>query len=207
MCGTEAEVVTKAISGDSNALSLLLKERIALLHNLLHGRIPRRWQPVLSVEDVIQETLADAFHDIGRFNPNDHHKLTSWLKNIAECNLRDALRMLEAQKRGGDHRRADPSPAADSRTTLLDVLSASGTTPSKCASDKEALAALEKAIKSLPPDYRRVVQLFDLEGRPIESVAEALGRSRGAVYMLRARAHDWLRESMGDTDNFFSDSA
>jgi DNA-directed RNA polymerase specialized sigma24 family protein len=39
--------------------------------------------------------------------------------------------------------------------------------------------------------------MFDLEGRPVQQIASALQRSEGAVYMLRARAHDRLREILG----------
>ncbi|MBP7937722.1 MAG: sigma-70 family RNA polymerase sigma factor, partial [Phycisphaerae bacterium] len=46
----------------------------------------------------------------------------------------------------------------------------------------------------LPETYRRVVEQFDIEFRPPAEIARALGRSVGAVYMVRTRAHDRLRE-------------
>ena len=60
------------------------------------------------------------------------------------------------------------------------------------------------ALGSLPGDYEKVVRMYDLEGRPIGEVAAELGRSEGAVYMLRARAHDRLREQMGPASKFFT---
>ena len=51
------------------------------------------------------------------------------------------------------------------------------------------------------------MRLYDLECQPPQQVAEALGRSVGAVHMLRARAHDRLRELLGSASKFFSDSA
>jgi len=90
---------------------------------------------------------------------------------------------------------------------LVEVLSASGTTPSGHVAAKEIRAVLEKSISRLPEAYRRVVQLYDLDGKPITHVAQTLNRSPGAVFMLRARAHRQLRELMGATTQYFSDSA
>ena len=66
---------------------------------------------------------------------------------------------------------------------------------------------LEQALRKLPQTYRHVVRMYDLEGQSIEQVAETLDRSQGAVYMLRARAHDRLRHVLGATTKFFSDTA
>ena len=51
-----------------------------------------------------------------------------------------------------------------------------------------------------------VVRLYDIEGRSGPEVATTMGRSRGAVVMLRARAHDRLAELLGSGSKFFSDS-
>ncbi len=79
-----------------------------------------------------------------------------------------------------------------------------GTTPSRHAARGEAHTALERAIAQLPEAYERVVRMYDLECRPAEEVAEALQRSVGAVFMLRARAHERLHEVMGDTSKYFT---
>jgi RNA polymerase sigma factor (sigma-70 family) len=78
------------------------------------------------------------------------------------------------------------------------------TTPSRQAARREAVEILERTLAKLPTDYAKVVRLYDLECRPIAEVARELGRSEGAVYMLRARAHEWLRETMGTESQFFS---
>jgi hypothetical protein len=46
--------------------------------------------------------------------------------------------------------------------------------------------------------------MYDLEDRAIDDVTKALGRTRGAVHMLRARAHERLRELLGAESIFFS---
>ena len=49
-----------------------------------------------------------------------------------------------------------------------------------------------------------LVRLYDLQCRDITEVCTQLGKSSGAVYMLRARAHDRLRENMGGASQFFT---
>ncbi|HEY3242379.1 MAG TPA: sigma-70 family RNA polymerase sigma factor, partial [Phycisphaerae bacterium] len=60
------------------------------------------------------------------------------------------------------------------------------------------------AIGKLPADYAKVVRMYDLEGRSVAEVAAAVGRSEGAVYMLRSRAHDRLRELLASASRFMS---
>lgn len=199
------ERVSKAVAGDMAALSALLRELGPRLRERLS--IDSRWQSVLEIDDVLQVTYLEAFLKIGSFTPGGPNAFFGWLKRIAENNLRDAIKALEAAKR--------PPPAGamsglspfDSGVALLDMLSGGGGTPSRAAAVGEVQSALSRAMESLPPDYAAVVRAYDLEGRHISEVAAAVGRSPGAVHMLRARAHDRLRELLGPQSDFFSQGA
>ena len=127
--------------------------------------------------------------------------------SLAKCNLYDAIRMLEAEKRGGNRRRVDLVQDGDSHVALINLLSSDGTTPSQDLANDEVRGLLEDAIRELPSDYRAVVWRYDINGETVATIAESLNRSPGAIYMLRARAHDWLRVRLGSTSKFFSDSA
>lgn len=91
--------------------------------------------------------------------------------------------------------------------TLLEQLVGTGSTPSRHSARDEAVGILNDVIGKLPPDYGKVVRLYDLEERPAEEVAFSMGRSVGAVHMLRVRAHERLRELLGSESRFFSDRA
>ena len=67
--------------------------------------------------------------------------------------------------------------------------------------------AIEAALAKLLPSYAKVVRRCGVEGRAVAEVAAELGRSSGAVYMLRARALDRLRELLGSESRYFSDHA
>ncbi|MHC5109075.1 MAG: RNA polymerase sigma factor, partial [Planctomycetota bacterium] len=56
---------------------------------------------------------------------------------------------------------------------------------------------LSSALESLPADYETAIRLYDFDGMTIDDVADQMNRSTGAVHMLRARAHDRLRELLG----------
>ncbi len=199
-------LIAQAVDGSPDALSSLLEEFGPLVRREIGPRIPAQWRSVLSEDDVMQQTYADAFRSIGQFVPLGDGSFRAWLASLATFNLRDALRMLTAEKRGGDRKRVGNNPSSDSYDDLLDILSDSGTSPSGRVARNEGASALEDAISSLPEIYQAVVRLFDLECRPIGVVADNIQRSPGAVYMLRARAHDKLRRVLGETGKFFTDS-
>jgi len=200
-------LVEQATHGDREALVALLQCHGPAVRASLAGRIPKRWQAVLSEDDVMQQTYANAVAKIRQFTSGSESSFAGWLETTARRNLRDALKLLQAEKRGGNQRRVQPGGPDDSIMALYEVLSSTGTSPSGCAARDEALTALRRAIQQLPEAYGHVVMLYDLEGRPVEEVAAALKRSPGAVFMLRARAHERLHEIMGRTSNFFSGSS
>ena len=204
MGSSDQDLLGQAAGGNGQALAELLEEHTPSVRRQLMGRIPRRWQALLSVEDVLQQTYTDAFLSIDRFDPEGEASFPSWLAVLARYNLVDALRMLEADKRGKHHRRIQPEAREDSFVAFYELLSAGGTTPSRHVARGEAGSVLRRAIQELSETYRQVAQMYDIEGRPVAEVASALNRSTGAIYMIRARAHRRLCELMGNESKYFS---
>src|SRR5438874_4374691 len=95
------ELLAKATAGDAGALADLLTRDGAAARRALHDAIPIKWQSVLSMDDVMQQTYAEAVVSIGRFENRGDGSFAGWLTQLARCTLIDALRMLEADKRGG----------------------------------------------------------------------------------------------------------
>ena len=207
MADKDHPLLRKAVSGDADALTTLLKKHAPGVRASISGQIPRRWQSVLSEDDVMQQTYADAFADIVHFDPDQDGSFSGWLCRLAQCNLRDAIRMLKAIKRGGRKNRVEIDDPANSAVWLVNMLTASGTSPSRGAAGREAKSLLAHALAQLPSNYRLVVQMFDLQGHDVNTIARRLDRSPGAVYMLRVRAHDRLRTLLGATADFFTDGA
>jgi len=207
MISDENQLTTAAIDGDEAALSALLQRHDSELHGRITSKIGRLYRGLLDADDVLQVTYLEVFLRIGQFTPARSGGFLAWLTQIAENNLRDAIRMLNREKRPQPVKRLTAAMGGDSYSTLMGNLVGSGTTPSRGAAACEIQSIVKEALADLPPDYAKVVRLYDLEFRPIEEVAEAMGRSRGAVHMLRSRGHDRLRELFGEAGKFFSDCA
>jgi RNA polymerase sigma-70 factor (ECF subfamily) len=189
----EDALLQRARSGDTDALTTLLGRHAGDLHEVVRAGIPDRWRALVGAEDVLQETFTDAFVGIGAFEPCGEGALRAWLRTLARNNLRDALRCLQAEKRGGKA----PASMLDALSSLSDLLLAdSRASPSRHAARAEEVAALRAAIEALPPVHRAVVERYDLRGDSVEALAEDLGRSVGAVYLVRNRALRRLREAM-----------
>jgi len=189
-----------AVGGDADALARLLQRYGPAVRRSIRGEIPPQLRAVISEDDVMQESYAEAFLSIHQLSPEG--AFFPWLRRIAKNNLLDATKGLRAERRGGNHARVEAERGDEGALSLFDVLADSGTTPSRGAMRGELEEALTAALAQLPDAYRQVVRLYDLECRPVEQVARRLGCSPGAVYMRRARARDLLREILRDFSNF-----
>lgn len=209
----ERETVIRAAKGDVAALASLAASVTPTLRAALAGEIPQRWQALITVDDVIQQAWADAVVGIGAFEPRGPGSFTGWMITIARHSLLNALRMLAADKRGGSRARvgagsiAGASARSDSSyMDLIDTIAGDGTSPSRAVSREEARTALERALEQLPETYRTVICGYDLDGRSAGDVAHDIGRTPGAMYMLRARALRTLAELIGGPSGILSRS-
>jgi RNA polymerase sigma factor (sigma-70 family) len=89
---------------------------------------------------------------------------------------------------------------------LLDLMAASGRTPSRTIARREAHQAVEAALKVLPEDYREVVRLVYLEGLAVAQAAERMGRTERAIHNLCYKAKRRLREMLGSGSRYLSSS-
>lgn len=210
---TPEELLRKAVAGDAEALSALLREHGPAVQVRLN--LQPQWRSMLEPEDVMQVTYLEAFMQIGRFEPKRGTSFEGWLNQIAQNNLRDAVRGLSRQKQLQPRDRVQ-LPASgggggggggDSYVGLLELLGTASATPSREAGRNETQLLIEQALHRLPADYACVIRLYDLEGKTISEVCAEMKRSSGAVHMLRARAHDCLRQLLGTESMFFSTPA
>jgi len=198
--------LANAIKGDRGALVGLLEELAPALRNRLESKIPQTLRVSVEADDVLQVTYIEVVGRIAQFKTGGYGGFRAWVNRVAENNLLDAIRAATAAKRPDPAKRAHRPPNADdSAATLIEVLAGeSKATPSRFVARGEAVMAMERMLATLPADYAKVIRLYDLAGHPVEEVAKEMGRSTGAVFMLRARAHDRLREAMGDAGKYFS---
>lgn len=199
------ELLKSALLGDRAALVELLQEVSPPIRARIESKVPGALRPTLDADDVMQVTYSEAFLRLKRFTSGGAGAFAAWLSRLAENNLIDAVRAMEAAKRPDPRRRVGAGGDTEaSMVQLVEMLGVASATPSRAAAQGEANRALMQAIDSLPEPYAKVVRLFDLGGRSITEVSSEMGKSDGAVYMLRARAHERLRELLGPGGLYFS---
>lgn len=185
-------LIEQALEGDRDALERLLQAVMPELRNGL--AIQPVWRRSLDPEDVLQISSLEAFLRIQSLRTPTPAGFRAWMQRIVANNLRDAVRGLERYKRGDPRQRVTHGPDGQSARTLLAKLATTNGTASGPAMLAEDVAQLRTCLQLLPTSYRQVVQRMDLDEVDAATVADEMDRSRGAVHLLRSRAHDRLRE-------------
>jgi RNA polymerase sigma-70 factor (ECF subfamily) len=139
-----------------------------------------RIQGAADPEDLANEVFLGVFQRIGAF-AGDEDKFRSWVFTIAHSRLVD------------DRRRAARRPQIAQDTTDVRVERPGGD------SEQDALERLSRnrvqaLCESLVADQRDVLLLRLMAGLTVEAIAEALGKSEGAVKALQRRGLANLRK-------------
>jgi RNA polymerase sigma-70 factor (ECF subfamily) len=181
-------------------------EQADRLHAFVQKRIPKRLQGVLAADDVLQEVWLSAFRAHPHFKDDSPDALDRWLTRIAERKLVDSIRRARRRKRGG----ADRFQPQDEwrRSSFVDLfvrLSSDGRSPSSESAAKEAVRAVQVALRTLPDSCRETVTMCHIEGRTRAEIAHITGRTPAAVNSLLYRGLRMLRDRLKPGERFFSD--
>jgi RNA polymerase sigma-70 factor (ECF subfamily) len=199
------QLLRDAVRGDRTALERLLFLEFGHVHRHIARQLPDWLRGVMSVDDLVQDTFAQAFRDIGRFNFRSDRSLRSWLCKIADNRLQDVIRRLRRKKRGGG-RAKNPMPMDAYQSSFLELaalLSDRGDSPSQAAARGEVVQAVQVGISGLPDDQREAVRRRFIERQDYAAAGEAMGRSPDAVRSLVYRAQQSLRDFMGRSSRWF----
>ena len=164
----EGELVARARAGDNKAFEALVlkyKDRLYGIASSVCARMPSEAQ------DVAQETFISALKNINSFKANA--AFGTWLYRIAANNCWQRFRKVKAEalsEMPDEKSKGHPSRSCVNENALKNELS----------------RAVNKALASLPPDYRLAVTLCDIEGL---SNAEAAGRIKISLAALKTRLH------------------
>lgn len=141
-------------------------------------------------EDVFQDTLLTVFRKIETLR--EPGALTTWLYRIvANACLTRRRRSKFAPKTELSLEELLPVSGVEAGPVLPE-----GDGPEDSTYRNELSAALEKAARDLPPDYRVIWLMRDVEGLSTEETAEALGLGISNVKMRLHRARLALRRDL-----------
>ena len=140
-------------------------------------------------EDVMQDAFLKAYEKIDQFQGNS--KFYTWLVRIA---VNESLMRLR-KRRTGKMVSIDEDVETEEGSVPRD-LADWAPDPEQNYSQSELAEILRKTIQGLPPGFRIVFVLRDVEGLSTEETAETLGLSVPAVKSRLLRARLQLRERL-----------
>ena len=195
-------LLSAARRGDGHALGDLTQLYRNYLQIVARVQIDRHLRRRLSPSDLVQETLLKACRNFRQFQGDSEKELLGWLRSILINALRRAVeRELKAGKRALRREVSLQDVLADvanSVNHLDQALVCQAPSPSRQAARRELAAVMADQIAGLPPDYRDVLVLRNLEGIAFDEIARRMNRSVGAVRVLWLRA---LRRLQADTSS------
>ncbi len=140
-------------------------------------------------EDVVQDAFLKAYGNLGQFQ--EQSKFYTWLVRIA---VNEALMKLR-RRRPERMVSLDEDVKTDEDSIPREVADWSPN-PEQQYNQAELKEILTKTINGLPPSFRTVFVLRDVEGLSTEETAEALNLSIPAVKSRLLRARLQLRERL-----------
>jgi len=140
-------------------------------------------------EDVLQETFLKAFENLPRFREDS--RFYTWIVRIG---VNQAL--MKLRKRRSDRLVSLDEPVEDNGDSIPRDFADWHPNPEQLLGRTETREILEKAIQNLPPSFRTVFLLRDVEDLSTEETAEMLGLTISAVKARLFRARLRLREDL-----------
>jgi RNA polymerase sigma-70 factor, ECF subfamily len=184
--GAEEQVLVQAAkNGDVQAFEELVRRydrnvfRIA--QHITHNRE--------DAEDVVQDAFLKAYGNLNQFQGQS--KFYTWLVRIA---VNEALMKLRRQRPGRTVSLDEDVKTEDD--TLPREVADWSPNPEQQYSQAELRDILTRTIQGLPPSFRTVFVLRDVEGLSTDETAEALELSIPAVKSRLLRARLQLRERL-----------
>jgi RNA polymerase sigma-70 factor (ECF subfamily) len=191
-------LLEEARAGCRDALGRLLELYRNYLRLLARTQIDLALRVRLDPSDLVQETLLEAHRDFRQFAGSSEKELVAWLRRILVRNLADQVKRHKAQARNWGRQESLEALLDRSSSAAEEALAKGISTPSAQAARREQGVLLADALARLPPDYREVIVLRNLEHLKFDDIAARLGRSAGAVRMLWSRALEKLGRLMED---------
>ena len=188
MADKDAPLIERIIAGDQAAFTELVRRYEGKVYQLALRLTGNQ----MDANDVIQEVFLSVYQKLHTFR--GQAAFSSWLYRIT---ANASFAKLNQRKRAAAVSIDDVLPAVEGQSPG-GTFSEWSQKPDTILFNKEARAALEKAINDLPEEFRTVVILRDVENQSNQEVAEILNLSVAAVKSRLHRARRALRRTLGE---------
>lgn len=185
----EASIVRKVLGGNANAFETLVLEYEKNVYNIAL----RMTGNSEDAADMTQEALIKAYNSLQSFRGDS--KFSVWLYRIVSNVCLDFLRSknrrptvsLSVEDDDGEDAQLDVADESQSPELLLDR--------------KLTRDSVRRGLDSLPPDYRQILLLREIQGLSYDEIAQALSLEVGTVKSRIFRARKRLCTFLIDDGN------
>jgi RNA polymerase sigma factor (sigma-70 family) len=179
---TDAELVIQALQGHKEAFEELVDRYQALALRVAIRLTPTRE----SAQDLVQETLLEAYLSLGRLRRPERFK--SWLLGILLNLGRNRLRRRM-------HQKIDPATVELGEEAIFEIPDRQPD-PDQVAEERELHRTVLAAVETLPINQRQPIWMFYFEALSLQEISLLLGVSLTAVKVRLHRARHSLRQKL-----------
>ena len=184
---SEKKLIEKAIRGEKTAQAKIVSDNERLVYNTALKLLANETE----AECVLQETFLKVFQALPTFKGQS--SLSTWIYRIA---TNYALMRLRARKKEAAD--LDESQSDISQDTIDTFNRTLGNNPLNTVINNELRESMQQAIEELPPKFRSVFILKDIEGYSLKEIADMLDMTLAAVKSNLHRARLFLRDRLAN---------
>ena len=168
------------------------------LRMLARTQARKAYQAKIGASDMVQQAMLQAVQGLDGFRGSTEAEFRGWLRQILARHLCHLDRDLHRDKRDIRREQSMEQKLAQSSMRLEGLLAGEGPTPSQNVAFSENVLKVADAVDRLPESQREAIRMHYLEGMKLAEVAEALGKTTGAVAGLLHRGMKTLRDQLGE---------
>lgn len=173
---SDAELLARAVGGDHDAFTEVMRLHEDRVFSVCMRIMGNRDQAL----DAVQDTFLAVFRKGGQFKGES--AVGTWIYRIAVNTCYDQIRRAKRRPTGPMPDHHDPVDQS-----AEDAVDSAGIRPD-----------IDRALRSIPTEFRAAVVLSDMEGMSLPEVAEILGVPVGTVKSRVFRARRLLADRLGN---------
>jgi RNA polymerase sigma-70 factor, ECF subfamily len=184
--------VTKAFELLQSGAPTRVDEALELLQNTVFSFSMTVCGHREDAEDTMQDVLLKAIPYLGKFATPK--ALTTWLFKVARNRCWTSRRKSKFAPK--EHLSLEELMPQAAELDHLETMAATNATPEKAAMATEDTERLQQAILQVPPAYRLILVLHDVEELTTDEIARILNLKQGTVRVRLHRARLFLRREL-----------
>jgi len=181
----EPDLIQSAQRGDLEAFNRL----VLAYQDMVFNQAYRMMNEMDAAEDAAQDAFIIAYRKLASYRGGS---FKAWLLRIVTNLCYDELRRRK-------RRPTTPLEPLDHDEEEIESprwLSDPSETPEESAERAELAQALQNCLDGLPPEFRAIVTLVDIQGLDYSEAAQAIGSPLGTVKSRLARARTRMRDCL-----------